>query len=41
MVPEALFAWNEEEFQVLGDNGGVCSDKLDNRRWFPSLDVKP
>ncbi|NEK35623.1 DUF3616 domain-containing protein [Rhizobium leguminosarum] len=41
MVPEALFAWNEEEFQVLGDNGGACSDESDNRRWFPSLIVKP
>ncbi|MBP1861555.1 DUF3616 domain-containing protein [Rhizobium herbae] len=41
MVPEALFAWNEDEFQVLGDNGDACSDESDNRRWFPSLDVKP
>ncbi|RMC64893.1 DUF3616 domain-containing protein [Sinorhizobium meliloti] len=40
MTPEAVIAWNEHEFEIFGDNGDTCSDESDNRRWFPSLNVK-
>jgi hypothetical protein len=39
LVPEAILAWSDHDVQILGDNGGTCSDEGEGPRWFPSIDV--
>lgn len=43
LAPEALIAWGDGTYQILGDNEAGCSDEDDPPavRWFPSLEIRP
>jgi hypothetical protein len=43
LAPEALIAWGDGTYQILGDNEAGCSDEDDPpaERWFPSLEIRP